>query len=151
VFILVSFNCHCGSYFNSREYYLLEKGGEKGMRRVLIIIFLLFTCFAFVCCESKKEARMRYEAEEQKRDERLEKRNKEGRQWNFMRMRKSQIGRYEIFQQRQFAKNTFLLDTMDGRVWIIVEDKETKELLWQEVNVENRDSLNIEEFFKNDK
>jgi len=94
---------------------------------------------------------MRYEAEEQKRDERLEKRNKEGRQWNFMRMRKSQIGRYEIFQQRQFAKNTFLLDTMDGRVWIIVEDKETKELLWQEVNVENRDSLNIEEFFKNDK
>jgi len=30
-------------------------------------------------------------------------------------------------------------------------DKETKELLWQEVNVENRDSLNIEEFFKNDK
>jgi len=121
------------------------------MRRILIILFLLFTAFAFVCCESKKEARMRREIEEQKRYERYEKQNKESRQGNFVRMRKSQTGRYEIFQHQQFAKNTFLLDTMDGRVWIIVEDKETKELLWQELNVENRDTLSVEELFKNDK
>jgi len=121
------------------------------MRRILIIVFLLFTVFAFVCCESKKEAMMRREAEEQKRDERYEKRGKESRQWQFVRMRKSQPGRYKIFQHQQFAKNTFLLDTMDGRVWIIVEDKETKELLWQELNIENRDTMSVEDLFKNDK
>lgn len=93
----------------------------------------------------------RREAEEQKRYERYEKRDKESRQWNFTRMRKSQPGRYEIFQHRQFVKNTFLLDTIDGRVWIIIEDKETKGLLWQEINVENREILSIEEFFKDDK
>jgi len=118
------------------------------MKRIIIIAFLLFMFVVFVCCESKKEARMRHELEEQKRYERYEKQNKESRQWNFVRMRKSQTGRYEIFQNKQFAKNTFLLDTIDGRVWIIVEDKETKELLWQEINVENRDTLNLEELFK---
>jgi len=118
------------------------------MRRIPIIAFLLFMFVVFVCCESKKEARLRHEAEEQKRDERFEKQSKESRQWQYINMRTSRPGRYEIFQHQQFAKNTFLLDTMDGRIWIIVEDKETKELLWQEVNVENRDILNIEEFFK---
>jgi len=118
------------------------------MRRIIIIAFLLFMFFVSVCCESRKEARMRYEAEQQKR---FEKQNKESRQWNFVRMRKSQTGRYEIFQHQQFVKNTFLLDTMDGRVWIVVEDKETKELLWQELNVENRELLSIEEFLKDDK
>ena len=116
------------------------------MRRILIIIFLLFTCFISVCCESKTKARMRYEAEQQKIHEKA---SKEGRQFLFMRMRTSQIGRYEIFQDQQ--KNTFLLDNMDGRIWIIVEDKETKELVWQELNVENREILNIEEFFKDEK
>ena len=118
------------------------------MRRILVIVFLLFTCFVFVCCESKTKARMRYEAEQQRVSEKA---SKEGRQFHFMHMRTSQIGRYEIFQHQQFVKNTFLLDTMDGRVWIIVEDKETKELVWQEVNVENRDIPNIEELFKNEK
>jgi len=118
------------------------------MRRTPIIAFLLFMFFVSICCESKTKVRMRYEAEQQKR---FEKQNKENRQWNFVRMRKSQTGRYEIFQHQQFAKNTFLLDTMDGRVWIIVEDKETKELVWQEINVENRDIPNIEELFKNEK
>ena len=118
------------------------------MRRTPIIAFLLFMFFVSICCESKTKARMRHEAEQQKR---FEKQNKESRQWNFVRMRKSQTGRYEIFQHQQFAKNTFLLDTMDGRVWIIVEDKETKELVWQEINVENRDIPNIEELFKNEK
>ncbi|MQY60982.1 hypothetical protein GH153_03990 [bacterium] len=89
---------------------------------------------------------MRYEAEQQKIHE---KQNKESRQYHFVRMRTSQIGRYEIFQHQQ--KNIFLLDTMDGRVWIIAEDKETKELLWQEINVENRDTVSLEELFKNDK
>ena len=56
------------------------------MRRVLIIIFLLFMCLIFVCCESKTKARMRYEPEQQKR---FEKQNKELRQWNFISMRKS--------------------------------------------------------------
>jgi len=116
------------------------------MRRILIIVFLFFMFFVSVCCESKKEARMRYEAEQQKIHE---KQNKESRQYHFVRMRTSQIGRYEIFQHQQ--KNIFLLDTMDGRVWIIAEDKETKELVWQEINVENREILNIEEFLKDDK
>ena len=118
------------------------------MRRVLTIAFLLFMCLIFVCCESKTKARMRYEAEQQKR---FEKQNKELRQWNFISMRKSRPGRYEIFQNQQFAKKIFLLDTMDGRVWTMVEGRETKELLWQEINVENRDTLSIEELFKNDK
>lgn len=91
---------------------------------------------------------MRHEAEQQKISEKA---SEEGRQFHFMRMRTSQIGRYEIFQHQQFVKNTFLLDTMDGRVWIVVEDKETKELLWQELNVENRELLSIEEFLKDDK
>ena len=121
------------------------------MRRILIIIFLLFTCFAFVCCESKKERYLRHEAEQQRRDERFEKINKENRQRQIIDMRTTRAGRYEIFQHQQFAKNTFLLDTMDGRIWIIVEDKETKELLWQEIKVENRDIPNIEELFKNEK
>ena len=128
-----------------------KKKEVRGMRRIVIIVFLFFMVFVFVCCESKKEAMARREAEEQKRYERYEKRDKESRQWNFTRMRKSQPGRYEIFQHRQFVKNTFLLDTIDGRVWIIIEDKETKGLLWQEINVENREILSIEEFFKDDK
>ena len=121
------------------------------MRRIIIIVFLLFMFFVFVCCESKKEAMMRHETEQQRRDERLEKQSKEHRQWQFVSMRTSRPGRYEIFQNQQFAKNTFLLDTMEGRVWIIVEDKETKELFWQELNVENREILSIEEFFRDDK
>ena len=116
------------------------------MRRVLTIAFLLFMCLIFVCCESKTKARMRYEAEQQKISEKA---SKEGRQFHFMRMRTSQTGRYEIFQHQQ--KNIFLLDNMDGRVWIMVEDKETKELVWQEIDVENREILSIEELFKNDK
>ena len=94
---------------------------------------------------------MRYEVEQQSRDKHFEERRKEDNQWRHIHMRTSTPGRYEIFQHQQFAKNTFLLDTIDGRVWIIVEDKETKELLWQEINVENRDTLSIEELFKNDK
>ncbi|MBA7666759.1 hypothetical protein ES703_74840 [subsurface metagenome] len=113
------------------------------MRRIIIIAFLFFMFFVSVCCESKTKARMRYEAEQQKIHEKA---TKEGRQFHFMRMRTSTPGRYEIFQHQQ--KNVFLLDNMDGRVWIIVEDKETKELVWQEVNVENREILNIEEFIK---
>ena len=116
------------------------------MRRILIIVFLLFMFFVSICCESKTKARMRHEAEQQKISEKA---SKEGRQFHFTRMRTSQIGRYEIFQHQQ--KNIFLLDNMDGRIWIMVEDKETKELLWQEINVENRDIPNIEELFKNEK
>ena len=121
------------------------------MRRILIIVFLFFMFFVSVCCESKKEARMRYEVEQQSRDKHFEERRKEDNQWRHIHMRTSTPGRYEIFQHQQFAKNTFLLDTIDGRVWIIAEDKETKELVWQEINVENRDALSIEELFKNDK
>ncbi len=107
------------------------------MRRTPIIAFLLFMCLTFICCESKKEARVRHEAEQQKISEKA---MEEGRQFHFMRMRTSQIGRYKIFQDQR--KNVFLLDNMDGRVWIKVEDKETKELLWKEINVENRDIPN---------
>ena len=121
------------------------------MRRTPIIAFLLFMFFVFVCCESKKERYLRHEAEQQRRDERFEKINKENRQRQIIDMRTTRAGRYEIFQHQQFAKNTFLLDTMDGRIWIIVEDKETKKLLRQEINVENRDIPNIEELFKNEK
>ncbi len=116
------------------------------MRRIIIIVFLFFMFFVSVCCESKTKARMRYEAEQQKISEKA---SKEARQFHFMRMRTSQIARYEIFQHQQ--KNIFLLDNMDGRVWIMVEDKETKELVWQEVDVENREILSIEEFLKDEK
>ena len=106
------------------------------MRRIPIILFLLFMFFAFVCCESRKEA-MTHEIEQQKRAERLRKQNAEDRQRHFMYTRTSTAGRYEIFQRQQFAKNTFLLDAMDGRVWVLVEDQETKELSWEELAVEN--------------
>ena len=115
------------------------------MRRIITVVFLLFMFFVSVCCESKKEAVMKHEAEQQKGDERFEKQREEDRQRYFMDKRKSTAGRYKIFQHQQFAKNTFLLDTMDGRVWILVEDKETKELSWEELDVEN-----LEPYTKND-
>jgi len=119
------------------------------MRRILIIVFLLFTVFAFVCCESKREVRMRHETELLQKQ--WQERSEKDRQRQVIYTRTSTPGRYEIFQHQQLAKNTFLLDTMDGRVWIIVEDKETKELVWQEINVENRDTRGLEELFKNEK
>ncbi|MQY61382.1 hypothetical protein GH153_06065 [bacterium] len=118
------------------------------MRKIIIIVFLLFMFFVSVCCESKREAVLRYETERLEDRSRLENQMKEARYQRVLEMRITRQGRYEIFQNQQFAKNTFLLDTMDGRVWIIVEDKETKELVWQEINVENRDTLSLEEFFK---
>jgi len=116
------------------------------MRRIIIIIFLLFMAFVFVCCESKKEARMRYETELLQKQ--WQERSEKDRQRQVIYTRTSSPDRYQIFQNNQGAKNTFLLDTMDGRVWIIVEDKETKELFWQEINIENRDTLSLEELFK---
>ena len=121
------------------------------MRRILIIVFLLFTCFIFVCCESKREAILKYETERLEQRERLENKLKENRRERVIEMRTTRRGRYEIIHDQQFAKKIFLLDTMDGRVWIIVEDKETKELFWQEINVENRDIVGLEEPLKNDK
>ena len=117
------------------------------MRRIIIIIFLLFMAFVFVCCESKKEARMRYETELLQKQ--WQEQSEKDRQRQVIYTRTSSPGRYKIFQHQQIAKKTFLLDTMDGRVWIIVEDKETKELVWQEINVENRDTQSLEELFKN--
>lgn len=121
------------------------------MRRVLTIAFLLFTCLIFVCCESKREAILKYETERLEQREHLENQLKEARHERVIEMRITRRGRYEIVHDQQLAEKIFLLDSMDGRVWIIVEDKETKELVWQEVNVENRDTLSIEELFKNDK
>ena len=46
------------------------------------------------------------------------------------------VGRYKIFQHSQVVKNTFLLDTMGGKVWMLVEDPETKALFWQKLYVE---------------
>ncbi len=116
------------------------------MRRIIIIVFLSFVFFVSVCCESKKEVRMRHETELLQKQ--WQERSEKDRQRQVIYTRTSKPGRYEIFQD-QLANKTFLLDTMDGRVWIIVEDKETKELVWQEVNVENRDTQSLEELFKN--
>ena len=121
------------------------------MRKIIIIVFLLFTAFAFVCCESKREAIIKYETKRLEERQHLESQLKENRRERVMEMRTTRPGRYEIFQDQQFVKKIFLLDTMDGRVWIIVEDKETKELLWEEINVENRDIFGLEEPLKNDK
>jgi len=119
------------------------------MKRLLVVLFLSFMFFVFVCCESKKEAMARREVEQQKRDERFEKQNEENRQRQFMYMRTSRPGRYEIFQHQQFAKNIFLLDTMDGRVWILTQDQETKKLWWEELAVENRGTINVKESLEN--
>jgi len=80
--------------------------------------------------------------------------------------RKSTAGRYEIFEGSYFSKpdnflppipegarliipkQIFLFDTMDGRVWILVEDQETKKLWWAELDVENRDMISTEELLK---
>ncbi|MBA7674051.1 hypothetical protein ES703_82258 [subsurface metagenome] len=113
------------------------------MKRITTIVFLLFMFLVSVCCESKKEAMMRHEIDQQKRDERFERRNEENRQWQFTYMRTAKAGRYEIFQHQQFARNTFLLDTMDGRVWVLTQDSDTKKLWWEEIGVENRDTVNV--------
>jgi len=119
------------------------------MRRIIIILFLFFMFFVSICCESKQEARhARFETEQQKRAEYLHKLRKEENQQRFIHTRTSKVGRYEIFQDQQFAKNTFLFDTMDGRIWILTQDQETKKLWWAELHVENRDTINTEELLK---
>jgi len=45
-------------------------------------------------------------------------------------------GRYQIYQHSQFARDTFLLDTVEGRVWQLVKDAKTGEILWQKLHVE---------------
>lgn len=105
--------------------------------RVIIIVSLLFMLIVSVCCDSIKEARM-LEIEQQKGVERRHKLRKEESQQLFMYSRTSKVGRYEIFQDQQLAKNTFLFDTMDGRIWILTQDQETKKLCWIELDVENR-------------
>jgi len=105
--------------------------------RIIIIASLLFMFFLSVCCDSIKEART-HEIEQQKGAERLHKLRKEESQQLFMYSRTSKVGRYEIFHDLQFTKNTFLLDTMDGRIWILTQNQETKKLWWAELDVENR-------------
>ena len=114
------------------------------MRKIIIILFLFFMFFVSICCESKQEARhARFETEQQKRAEYLHKLRKEENQQRFIHTRTSKVGRYEIFQDQQFAKNTFLFDTMDGRIWILTQEQETKELRWEEIDVKNRDTINV--------
>ena len=121
------------------------------MRRIPIILFLFFMFFVSVCCNwVKQEAQhKRFMADQEEGRKYFDQLRDKQHQQDFIHTRKSTAGRYEIFQDQQLAKNIFLLDTMDGRIWIIVEDKETKELVWQEINVENRDTFALEELFKN--
>jgi len=44
-------------------------------------------------------------------------------------------GRFQIFMSTILAKNTFLVDTVTGKVWQLVEDKKGV-LLWQEMKKE---------------
>ena len=44
-------------------------------------------------------------------------------------------GRFQIFMSTILAKDTFLVDTLTGKVWQLVEDKKGV-LLWQEMQKE---------------
>ena len=112
------------------------------MKKFMIIAILPFIILVFICTGTNEQQKP-----------------KEKELLTFLENLKSQdidikltgIGRYQVFQHSQFVKNTFLLDTLKGRFWIIVEDTKTKKLWWQELNVENRDTFSTEELFKNDK
>ena len=120
--------------------------------RIIVIVFLLFMLIVSICCNwTKKEVRRKsFMAEQQESTELHYKLRKKENWQRFMYTKRSTVGRYEIFQDLhpQFAKNTFLLDTMDGRIWILNRDQETEKLWWRELDVENRDTISTEEFLK---
>jgi len=120
--------------------------------RVIIIVSLLFMLIVSICCKPTQEAQHEtFDMEQQRRAEYLQRVREEENQQRFNHTRNSTAGRYEIFQHQQFQKNnTFLLDTMDGRVWMLIEDQETKKLWWTELHVENRGPYTKYDYYKSE-
>jgi len=50
---------------------------------------------------------------------------------------KGEQGKYQIFMHNQFIKGTYLLNTVNGRVWALYEDPADKHIWWHELDVEN--------------
>lgn len=97
------------------------------MRKSTAITILSLVFLTFVCCEKSRVKRPEAYQINQKTQEHI---NHLKRQIESAWMQK--VGRYEILEIPQSA-NIFLLDTLDGRSWILVSDPETKKLCWQKI------------------
>ncbi len=98
------------------------------MRKIMTTTLLSLMFLTFVCCEKSRVKRPEaYPINEQMEHEEI---SRLRRQIESAWMQK--VGRYEILETPQSA-NIFLLDTLDGRSWILVRDPETKKLWWQKI------------------
>jgi hypothetical protein len=109
------------------NYDQIKKGGKR-MKKLIVIIAFSFLIIGIACNGTKTEQGQEKEKALTFLDL-LE-------TYKQMNISLSGIGRYQISQHSQFIKNTFLLDTVEGKVWILTENPETKRLLWQKVDVE---------------
>ena len=51
------------------------------------------------------------------------------------------VGKYQTFRSPEFA-SMFLLDTIEGKIWVLVRDPKTKKLSWQRLEVEGEKEEN---------
>ena len=98
------------------------------MRKIMTTTLLSLMFLTFICCEKSRVKKPEaYQINEQMEHEEI---SRLRRQIESAWMQK--VGRYEILETPQSA-NIFLLDTLDGKSWILVRDPEKKKLWWQKI------------------